>query len=125
MGIKCCPIETALKYIGKKWSVNIIRDLFLGRKRFKDFLEANPHLSTKMLSERLKELEKNGIIEKKIVSTTPVTIEYTLTTKGMSLNKILYEMARFSGKECAPEVFNKKMCPGNFKMSLKKAFHIT
>ena len=56
---KCCPIETALKYIGKKWSINIIRDLFMGKRRFRDFLNSSAELSTKMLSQRLKELEKD------------------------------------------------------------------
>lgn len=98
-----CPIEKTMGYVGKKWSINIIRDLFMGRKRFKDFLEANPELSTKMLSARLKELEQHGVIHKDIVSTSPVLIEYELTAKGRSLNQILYALSVYGiehyGKE--------------------------
>jgi len=104
--IKCCPIEITLRFLGKKWSLNILRDLFFGKKRFSEFLKANPQLSTKILSVRLKELEKNGIIEKRIVNKTPVLIEYGLTSKGGALNKILYEMALFSMEQVPNEVFH-------------------
>ena len=79
MNIKTCPIETSVKYIGGKWSINIIRDMFRGKKRFSDFLKENPKISTKMLSARLKELEQNKLIEKRIVNKTPVIIEYYRT----------------------------------------------
>jgi len=59
-----CPIETGLKYLGKKWSFEIIRDMFFGKKRFNEFLASKPKLSSKVLSTRLKELQGNGIIEK-------------------------------------------------------------
>lgn len=106
---KGCPIETPMNHIGKKWSINILRDLFRGKKRFKDFLDANKDLSSKMLSERLKELEKDGFIEKKIVSTTPLFAEYHLTQKGRALNKILYELSVYSFNYCCDEVG--KMAP--------------
>ncbi|MFX0072287.1 MAG: winged helix-turn-helix transcriptional regulator [Candidatus Hermodarchaeota archaeon] len=97
---KKCPIEIALRYIGKKWSLEIIRDFFFGKNRFNEFLESNPKLSSKMLSERLKEFKKNGIIEKKVSNTFPVIIEYELTSKGRALNKILYELAIFAVNAC-------------------------
>ncbi len=103
-----CPIETAFGYVGKKWAVNIIRDMFLGKKRFSEFLKENPNLSTKMLSARLKELEKGGFIEKKIVSTEPVRIEYKLTKKGEALRGLMYESAVFAVRHCREEVFLNK-----------------
>lgn len=102
--IRCCPIETTLTFLGKKWAVNILRDLFFGKKRFTDFLKSNPQLSTKMLSLRLKDLEENGVVEKRITSTTPVLIEYGLTQKGRALNRILFEMALFSMDQSPNEV---------------------
>ncbi|MDP7115741.1 MAG: helix-turn-helix domain-containing protein [Candidatus Woesearchaeota archaeon] len=107
MEITCCPIETAFKYLGKKWSINIIRDMFKGKKRFSDFLKANPDLSTKMLSARLKDLEKDGFICKEIVSKSPITVEYKLTKRGKGLNKILYEASVFSVKFCRNEICKK------------------
>lgn len=105
--MRACPIEVAIGYIGKKWAVNIVRDLFVGKKRFSQFLHANPQLSTKMLSTRLKELEKEGFITKRVVSTNPIYIEYALTTKGRALNGILLELSVFSFRYCASEVYKR------------------
>ena len=98
--IKNCPIETTLQFIGKKWSFEIVRDMFLGKKRFNEFLETNPNLSSKVLSQRLKELKKTGIIVKKVDDTFPVSIEYNLTEKGKKLNRVIYELALFSLNTC-------------------------
>jgi DNA-binding HxlR family transcriptional regulator len=93
---KSCPIDVALKYVGKKWAIELIKDMFFGMKHFNEFLNANPDLSGKVLSQRLKELEKFGIIEKRVTSVTPLTIEYHLTDKGRSMNKVIYELACFA-----------------------------
>ena len=97
---KSCPIEKALEYVGKKWSIELIKDLFFGMSHFNEFLEANPKLSAKMLSQRLKDLEKNGLIEKKVVSVTPLSVEYHLTEKGRALNMVIYELAVFAMTAC-------------------------
>ena len=124
-GIKHCPIETAFERIGRKWAINILRDLFLGKKRFREFLEANPELSGKVLSERLKELEKDNLVKKKIVSKTPLKAEYELTERGNNLDKVLYEIIMFSMKNYSKEVFqnpsqfNEKTCSIITKKSLE------
>lgn len=121
--MKKCPIDVAMSYLGKKWTMQIIRDLFKGKKRFSEFLGANPQISTKMLSLRLKELKKSGLIEKKIYSTTPVLIEYSLTHKGEALNKVLFQLAEYSLKNYPNEVYYKK--PKSIEtdaISLKKYF---
>jgi|GEM_PF-866881 len=94
--LKHCPIEVTLQYIGKKWSVQLVRDMMLGKRRFRDFLQANPRLSTKVLSERLKELEVNGILEKRFDDSDHGQAEYVLTNKGDALGRILRELALFS-----------------------------
>ena len=104
-GIKNCPIETAFQHIGRKWAINIIRDMFIGKKKFREFLEANPELSGKVLSQRLKELEDDGIISKKIVSKTPLKAEYELADKGKNLDNVLYEIIMYSMKNYSNEVF--------------------
>lgn len=104
-GIKNCPIETAFEFIGKKWAINVLRDLFRGKRKFREFLEANPELSGKVLSQRLKELEKDGLIKKKVVSKTPLKAEYELTEKGDNLDKVLYEIIMFSMKNYTKTVF--------------------
>lgn len=89
-------IDETFGYLGKKWNIKIIKGIFCGCAHFKDFLELNPTLSSKVLSERLKELENKGIIEKKVVNSTPVQTEYFLTEKGHRLNKIIFEMFNFA-----------------------------
>ena len=91
-----CLVDKTLNLINKKWSIQIIRDMFFGKKHFKEFKEDKPKLSNKVLSNCLKELEENGLIEKKVLSTTPVTTEYYLTEYGKSMNKVIYELAMFT-----------------------------
>lgn len=91
-----CPVDRTLNLINKKWSIQIIRDMFFGKKRFKEFQEDKPNLSNKVLSNCLKELEKNGLIEKKVLNTSPVSTEYYLTEYGKSMNRIVYELAMFT-----------------------------
>ena len=91
-----CPVDVTLNLINKKWSIQIIRDMFFGKKHFKEFKEDKPKLSNKVLSNCLKELEENGLIEKVVLNTTPVTTEYYLTEYGKSMNRIVYELAIFT-----------------------------
>jgi len=123
--MKNCPIEATISIIGKKWSIQIIRDIFKGKTRFTEFLEANPQLSTKMLSVRLKELQNSNIIQKTIKSTTPVLIEYSLTQKGKNLNRIIFELAEFSLKNYPNKVYTKKPKSIDTDISnLKKFFEV-
>jgi DNA-binding HxlR family transcriptional regulator len=84
--------------LSKKWAVFLLKDMFLGCKRFSDFLEVHPELSNRVLSDQLKGLEEHGYIEKKLVSMSPIRAEYVLTELGKGLNKMLYEKAMFAIK---------------------------
>ena len=81
--------------LSKKWSLFILKDMFLGCKRFNEFLEVHPELSNRVLSDQLKRLEFHGFIKKEVVSVTPMRIEYHLTDMGRDLNKMLYEKVMF------------------------------
>jgi DNA-binding HxlR family transcriptional regulator len=120
---KVCPIQTTLDYIGKKWTLVIVRDLFYGKKRFREFLKANPALSGKVLSERLKQLERDEIIVKGIVSKTPLGIEYSLTARGRKLNKVLYELAMFGVSELRGELASRSCSPEAIE-SLEKSLNL-
>ena len=82
--------------LSRKWAVFILKSMFLGCKRFTDFLESHDGLSNRVLSDQLKRLEQHGFIKKEIVSKTPVKIEYCLTEIGRDLNKMLYEKCMFA-----------------------------
>ena len=84
--------------LSRKWAVPILKDIFLGSKRFSDFLEVHKDLSNRVLSDQLKRLEQYGLIKKEIVTMTPMKIEYSLTEVGRDLNKMLYEKAMFAIK---------------------------
>ena len=119
---KSCPVSTALNYVGKKWNIEIVKDIFFGAKSFSEFLRVHPELSAKVLSQKLRELEKNGIVTKDIVSKSPVKIEYNLTEKGKKLNKIIYELAIFAIQTCPDELSSQqrsKASIANIKAVLK------
>ena len=90
-----CPVNETLKIISGKWHLLIIRDLFFGKKRFKEFKEDKPNLSNKVLTECLKDLESNGLISKTNLDESKIT-EYSLTEEGRRMNRILYELAIFT-----------------------------
>ncbi len=101
-----CPTKFAIKLF-KKWSIEVVRDIWFGKRRFSEILEANPGLSSKVLSQRLKELENYGIIKKSIIRITPLKAEYMLTEKGQALNKIMFDLALFSFEYYSKELFEK------------------
>lgn len=85
-----CPrYEQAMVLLGKKWTGLILRILMGGPRRFGDFRSQVPELSDRLLSERLKELEDEGIVERVVYETRPVLIEYTLTEKGRALRPVV------------------------------------
>ena len=103
--LKRCPIDNTFKIIGKKFTVLILRNMIYSRqKHFNEFLNSIEGINPNTLSTRLREMEKNKIIQRKIFNETPVRIEYSLTQKGKELLPILDQMAAFSMKH-APEIF--------------------
>lgn len=87
---KMCPkYESAIDLLGKKWTGLIIRVLLGGPRRFKDIKEQIPDMSDKILTERMKELELLGVLQRHVYAETPVRIEYDLTPKGKALENVI------------------------------------
>jgi DNA-binding HxlR family transcriptional regulator len=81
-----CPVARTLDIIGERWSVLILRDLFLqGPRKFQDFERSLSGISPNTLSARLKRLEEDGIIERRYYAEHPPRAEYLLTPKGREL----------------------------------------
>ena len=123
-GFKRCPLEVSADIIGRKWTIQIMRDLFMERKRFSDYLEWNPGLSSKVLSTRLRELQERGLIEKRVVSVTPLRVEYHLTEKGIALGGVLFHVALFSINHDRKEVYGGKYDPSEDIEGLKEVFRV-
>lgn len=113
-----CPIELVVKLINKKWVIQIIRDLFFGKTRFSQFKEDKPELSNKVLSNCLKSMENDGIIQR-ISDRYEREVEYILTKKGQALNKIVYELAIFSIDEDLGETKFSEDTKGKLKNTFK------
>ncbi|WP_338779953.1 helix-turn-helix domain-containing protein [Metabacillus sp. FJAT-52054] len=94
--LNICPrFEQAINMLGKRWTGLIIHQLLDGPKRF-SVLEASTSISGRVLSDRLKDLEQNGVVKRNIIPESPVRIEYSLTDKGLALEPILREIENWS-----------------------------
>ena len=89
-----CPQYTrAIEIIGRRWTGAILRSMLAGSCRFSQILAAVPGLSDRLLSERLRQLETEGIVERRVTPSTPVRVEYLLTDKGQALGDVVMSVA--------------------------------
>jgi DNA-binding HxlR family transcriptional regulator len=96
---KSCPVARTLDLIGERWTVLVLRDLFLqGPRRFQDFQESLTGVAPNTLSARLKEMEANGLIARRLYSEHPPRLEYYLTEKGKSLGPVLKSLREWGQK---------------------------
>ena len=92
-----CPYyHHAVEVIGRRWTGAILRAMLVGMSRFSQLAETIPGLSPRMLSERLKELEAEGIVVRSVIPTVPVRVEYRLTEKGQSLSSVIEAVASWA-----------------------------
>jgi DNA-binding HxlR family transcriptional regulator len=92
--VNCCPrLHETVELVGKRWSGAIVYVLMQGgTMRFSQIAHAVPALSDRLLSERLKELEARGIVERRVSDGSPVKVEYELTERGKDLRDALTEL---------------------------------
>lgn len=91
-----CPIACALDLLGDRWTLIVVRDLFLGRRYFEEFLTSPEGIATNILSDRLKLLASHGLVEKLADESDRRRFIYKLTTRGKSLKKVLIPLTRWS-----------------------------
>lgn len=84
-----CPVYLVLSYIGSKWAILILQELFQGSRRTNEFLSALPGISTKTLTARLRELESYGLVKRTVFPEVPPRVEYALTAKGREVQPIM------------------------------------
>ena len=93
----CCPLyHEAVELVGRRWTGAILRVLMDGPLRFSEIAQAVPELSDRLLSERMKELEARGIVERTVLPGPPVRVEYSLSKMGRELEPALSELQRWA-----------------------------
>lgn len=91
--LPACPVETTLTLISDKWKVLILRDLLLGTKRFGELKKSLGHVSQKVLTSQLRQMEANGLLTRTVYPEVPPRVEYSLTDLGHSLKPVLDAMS--------------------------------
>ena len=93
-----CPIANTLDVVGDKWTLLVVRDLVMfGKHRFSEFAGSAEEIPTNILADRLRRLEREGIVTRRPYRTRPVRYEYRLTPKGRDLFPVLREIAAWAG----------------------------
>lgn len=87
-----CPAEATLSVIGGRWKVPLLYHLFQGTKRFSELQRAISGITQKMLTQQLREMERDGLVHREVYPTVPPKVEYSLTPLGMSLKPVIDAM---------------------------------
>ncbi|MDP9133971.1 MAG: winged helix-turn-helix transcriptional regulator [Actinomycetota bacterium] len=95
---EACGIPRALDRVGERWALMVVRELLLGPKRFTDLREGLPHMSADVLAQRLRELEDNGIVERRILPPPAASKVYELTEWGRELESVLIALGRWGAR---------------------------
>lgn len=93
-----CPVSNTLDILGDKWTLLVIRDLFMGKRLYREFAESPEGIPTNILADRLKRLEAEGIVTREPYQERPVRYAYTLTRKGEELLPVLAEIVRWGNR---------------------------
>jgi DNA-binding HxlR family transcriptional regulator len=94
----CCPVETTLRVIGGRWKVLILHHLLSGTMRFGELTRALKGVSARTLTKQLRELEKDGVLVRKVHQQIPPMVEYSITPKGEELQPVLLAMHAWGGR---------------------------
>ncbi|MGH2758321.1 MAG: winged helix-turn-helix transcriptional regulator [Actinomycetota bacterium] len=92
----CDVYRRGIEILGRRWTGAILRALMAGRTRFNDIAHTVPGLSDRLLSERLKELETEGLVTRAVTPCTPVRVDYTLTEAGEALVPVVRAVAAWA-----------------------------
>jgi DNA-binding HxlR family transcriptional regulator len=100
---QCRQFLTAVELVGKRWSSSILLALARGAERFSEVLASVPGLSDRLLAQRLKELERDDLIEREVIASVPVQVRYRLTRRGADLLGSLQPLVGYGERWASPE----------------------
>jgi DNA-binding HxlR family transcriptional regulator len=99
---RCKPVPAEVRraadLLERRWQLSIIYAALAGALRFNEFAEAIAGISPRMLSERLRELEAAGLVERTVIPSSPPTVEYRLTSRGRKLGPMIEAMRAYAGE---------------------------
>src|SRR4051794_26318043 len=98
---QACPVARSLEFLGERWTLLIVRDLFAGSKKFHELLRSLKGVAPGVLSHRLKVLEEHDIIRRRLYSDHPPRAEYTLSDRGVELRSVVGALAIWGGRHLA------------------------
>jgi DNA-binding HxlR family transcriptional regulator len=99
-----CPVAKSLEFLGERWTLLIVRDLFTGPKKFHDLLNSLAGVAPGVLSHRLKLLEEHDIIKRRLYTEHPPRAEYALRERGLDLRPVIRALAVWGSKHLHPEL---------------------
>src|SRR5215471_19264543 len=99
-----CPVAKSLAFLGERWTLLIVRDLFTGPKKFHDLLNSLAGVAPGVLSHRLKILEEHDIIKRRLYTEHPPRAEYALRERGLDLRPVIRALAVWGSKHLHPEL---------------------
>lgn len=118
-----CGLARALELVGERWALLIIRDLSVRPRRYTDLLEGLPGIPTNVLSTRLKELERSGIIERQVAPAPQRGIRYALTPAGQALEPAVLALGRWGATQLDGPRPEEIVTPESVTMSLRAVFN--
>jgi DNA-binding HxlR family transcriptional regulator len=120
-----CGIARALDLIGERWALLVIRELVFGPKRFTDLRQGLPGIATNVLSQRLRQLERDGIVARRLLSPPAASMVYELTEYGHELVPIMLELGRWGAHSMGPRGPEHALRPEWFAVALKAFYEPT
>lgn len=117
-----CAVARSLDIVGERWTMLIVRDLLVGPKRYKDILDGLPGIGTNLLTRRLRELEAQGLVERRQLPAPASATVYALTPKGAALEPVVFALGHWGFQFLGRPRSSDAMLPDPFFVSLRASF---
>jgi DNA-binding HxlR family transcriptional regulator len=118
-----CGVARALDLVGNRWALLIVRELVLGPRRFTDLLVGLPGVSTNVLSSRLRQLERGGLVQRRMLPPPAASAVYELTEYGRALEPALFALGRWGAQSLGPRGEDQILRSHWLAVALKAFFH--